>query len=441
MKEFLHSFQTLLLSSLPTELPLGSALLLSCATAVVLFFLCAIVLLRSRQLSLALHQKNNEVQTLQARATELTIAHAELKILLRSEREHSNSRLQLLEDARRELKLQFENLASRIFDEKSQRFSELNRDRLEAILTPFSKEIGSLKKEMNEIYRVDSGERISLKQEIVQLRDLNQQINKEATNLTRALQSDSKSQGDWGELVLDRILEASGLKKGIEYSTQGGYRDHNNRLFKPDVVIHLPEGKEIIVDSKVSLTSWTRYVNSESKTDMNHHLQRLKASIKSHISELSEKNYPGLQGLHSLDFVLMFIPVEAAFATVCKLDDTLITNALTANIVIVTPTTLLATLRTIENIWKFEHQSRNSAEIARRAGLMYDKFRGLIEDMEKIGKQLANCHSSYEGALLKLTRGRGNLVSQAEQLKELGVQVKKELPQSITEVSELELRN
>ena len=334
------------------------------------------------------------------------IREAKLVTLLTNERKHATEKLQLLEDAREELRLQFAGLAQQIFDEKSARFSELNREKLDAILQPFNKQLTSLKQEINEVYRNDSRERLSLKHEIVQLRDLNQQVNQAGINLTKAPKFLSKVQGNWGELVLERVLEWSGLRRGVEYETQGGFRDHSNRLLKPDVLIHLPEGKDIIIDSKVSLVSWEKYVNSEDENQRTLHLAGLNKAIREHISTLSKKNYPGLTGIHSLDFVLMFMPIEAAFSTAFQQDENLFSEALTQNIIVVTPTTLLATLRTIENIWQFEHQSKNSLEIARRAGIMYVKFRGFVEEMEKLGKQLATCHSTYDGALLKLTRGR-----------------------------------
>jgi len=244
-----------------------------------------------------------------------------------------------------------------------------------------------------------------------------------------------------GELVLERVLEKSGLRKGQEYSIQGGYRDNNNRLFKPDVILHLPDNKDIIIDSKVSLRSWERFINSENIEKKQYHLEQLCKALREHVKGLSEKNYPELRGLKSLDFVLMFLPIEAAFSAAVEEDEDILGFGLSQNIIIVTPTTLLATVRTVENIWQFERQSNNSAEIARRAGIMYDKFRGFIEDLEKIGRQLSSCQSSYETALSKLTRGRGNLVSQAEQVKDLGIQVKKALPRSITEISDLETKN
>lgn len=366
---------------------------------------------------------------------------AELAILLESERRHAAEKLQFLEDAREELSLRFAGLAQQIFDEKSARFGEQNKERLEAILEPFNHQLIALKQEINEIYRNDSRERLSLKAEILQLRDLNQQINQEAINLTRALKNDTKVQGNWGELILNRVLERSGLRHGHEYETQGGFRDPHNRLLKPDVIIHLPEGRDIIVDSKVSLISWERYVNCEEEKEREGLMGQLVQAVRDHLATLGRKSYQDVSGVRSLDFVLMFMPIEAAFAAVLQHDDTLCTEALDHNVIIVTPTTLLATLRTIENLWHFEHQNRNSLEIARRAGLMYDKFRNFVEEMERIGRQLATCQTTYEGAFLKLTRGRGNLVAQSEQLKELGVQIKKEMPKGVLDISELDLKN
>jgi len=448
MNELAKAFVIFLQNFLPADFSLSSLVLLLCIIIALNGFICVLLVInitsRTKQcqeteMKLATAEKN-AADALEQNSRQ-NIREAKLITLLTNERKHAAEKLQLLEDAREELRLQFAGLAQQIFDEKSARFSELNREKLEAILQPFNHQLTSLKQEINEIYRNDSRERISLKSEIVQLRDLNQQVNREAVNLTRALKSDTKAQGNWGELVLERVLERSGLRRGLEYETQGGFRDHNNRLLKPDVIVHLPEGKDIIIDSKVSLVSWEKYINSEEEHERTRHLAGMMRAIREHISVLSNKNYPELIGIHSLDFVLMFMPIEAAFSTAFEQDDTLFSEALNKNIIIVTPTTLLATLRTVENIWQFEHQSKNSLEIARRAGIMYDKFRGFIEEMEKIGKQLATCHSTYDDALLKLTRGRGNLVAQAEHLKELGIQVKKEIPKSVTDLTELELKN
>ncbi len=448
MNDLSMAFVLFLQGFLPQDLSMPTLVLLLFGTSSLLVCTCMLLLAKRGRL---LEQHNATAEKLAAaektiadtlaRNNSQAIREARLTTLLENERKHAAEKLQLLEDAREELRLQFTSLAQQIFDEKSVRFSDLNRDKLDAILQPFNNQLTALKQEITEIYRHDSRERFSLKNEIVQLRDLNQQINQEAINLTRALKSDTKMQGNWGELVLERVLERSGLRRGLEYDTQGGFRDNNNRLLKPDVLVHLPEGKDIIIDSKVSLISWERYVNSDDEDERAVHLTALLQALREHINSLSKKNYAELSGIHSLDFVLMFMPIEAAFSTAFKQDDSLFGEALGKNIIIVTPTTLLATLRTVENIWQFEHQSKNSLEIARRAGIMYDKFRGFMEEMEKIGKQLATCHSTYDGALLKLTQGRGNLIAQAEQLKELGVQVKKDMPASITDMAELELKN
>jgi DNA recombination protein RmuC len=448
MNEISQAFVSYLQEFLPPDFTLASLVLLLFGVAILFLFTGLIIVIQFtgvRKLQQATSEKlsaaEKKVAETLAHINRQDIREAKLITLLKNERKHAVEKLRLLEEAREQLKLQFSSLAQQIFDEKSVRFSELNRDKLDAILQPFSSQLNSLKQDINEIYRNDSRERTSLKSEILQLRDLNLQINQEANNLTNALRSDTKVQGNWGELVLERVLERSGLRKGIEYETQGGFRDHNNRLLKPDVIIHLPEGKDIIIDSKVSLRSWEKYVNSEHEDHSARHLTSLTAAIRDHVSTLSRKNYPGLTGIHSLDFVLMFMPIEAAFSAAFQQDENLFAEALTSNIIIVTPTTLLATLRTVENIWNYEHQSKNSLEIARRAGIMYDKFRGFVEEMDKIGKQLATCHTTYDSALLKLTRGRGNLIAQAEQLKELGVQVKKEIPKTITDIAELDLKN
>jgi DNA recombination protein RmuC len=228
------------------------------------------------------------------------------------------------------------------------------------------------------------------------------------------------------------------LRRGHEYEVQSGYRDQDQRLFKPDLVLHIPGGKALVVDSKMTLTAWQKVVNSDSDQKREEHLRNHCRAIDEHLKDLSGKNYQDLVGLNSLDFVLMFIPVEAAFAAAVEHDPALFKRALDKNISIVTPTTLLATLRTVENVWKYERQNKNAAEIARRAGSLYDKFRGFVEELEKIGKQLALLNNAYEASLTRLCRGKGNLVSQAEQLKDLGVRVKKELPKSITDVSELD---
>ncbi len=382
-----------------------------------------------------------KITALEAADTRYQVREARLVTLIRTERRNSAEKLALLEDAREDLRLQFSSLAQEIFDDKSRTFTSQSKERLEAVLQPLHLQLNSLKSEIQQTYLNDTRERTSLKKELSQLQELNRQMGEEAINLTRALKGDKKLQGNWGELVLERVLEQSGLRRGLEYETQRGFRDDSNKLFKPDVIIHLPEGKDIIIDSKVSLSAWERFCSSEEEPDQQKAMADLVLAIRNHILTLGTKKYEELKGIRSLDFVLMFMPIEAAFMAAFNHDDKLFTDAFGQKIVVVTPTTLLATLRTIENIWRYEHQSRNSQEIARKAGTLYDKFRGFVEDMDKIGKQLDTCQQTYQGAMNKLTQGRGNLISQAQQLTELGVQVKKEMPRTITEQAEMELKN
>lgn len=382
-----------------------------------------------------------QLAALQQDVTRHKIREARLITLIRTERRNSAEKLALLETAREELRLQFSALAQEIFEDKSATFSNQSRERLEAMLKPFHIQLEAMQNEIRETFLSDTRERASLKKELHQLQEMNRQMGEEAVNLTRALKGDKKLQGNWGELVLERVLEQSGLRRGTEYETQQGFRDGDNRLFKPDVVIHLPEGKDIIIDSKVSLSAWERYCTSEDDSQRTKALTELVTAIRNHIQSLGAKKYEELKGVRTLDFILMFMPIEAAFTTAVCHDEQLLAEAFGQKIIIITPTTLLATLRTVESIWRYEHQSRNSLEIARRAGTLYDKFRGFVEDMDKIGKQLETCRQTYDGAMNKLTQGRGNLITQAQQLTELGVQVKKELPRVFKEQTEPELRN
>ncbi len=373
--------------------------------------------------------------------TSQKVQAAKLATLIKNERKHAAEKIALLEEAREEMKLQFTTLAQRIFEEKSARFSDQSSEKITTLLHPFQEQLNSFKTRIETLHLDETRERVSLKTEIHHLRELNQRINQEAINLTQALKGDKKIQGAWGELVLERILEQSGLRKGHEYETQGGFRNTANRLFKPDVILHLPEGKDIIIDSKVSLAAWENYVKSDQEDQKEQYLQNHIAAIRSHIINLSEKEYSDLKGIRSLDFVLMFMPIESAYAAAFEREETLFTEAFSRKIIVVTPTTLLASMKTIETLWRYEHQNRNAQEIAERAGAMYNKLRTFVEDMEKIGKQLAACTISYETAMNKLTRGKGNLISQANKFTELGVKTTKKIPKSILDISDTEIPN
>ncbi len=372
---------------------------------------------------------------------ELQLRIAKLTTLLTNERKQTGEKLAILEEARETLRLQFKTLAQKIFDEKSRVFKNENKESVSAIIQPLQNQLVTFQKRIDDIQVNDVRERMSLKQEIVHLKELNQQINKEAINLTRALKGDKKIQGNWGELVLERVLESSGLRKGHEYSVQGSFRNKDNNLLRPDVVVHLPDNKNIIIDSKVSLAAWEKYINCESEEEKATYLKEHIRAIERHITQLSTKDYSAITELHSLDFVLLFMPIDSSFMAAFDADETLFTTAFEKRIIVVTTTTLLATLKTIENIWRFEHQNQNAKRIAEAAGTIYDKLCGYLEDMEKIGRQLATTTSTYDAAMTKLCNGRGNLVSQAENLKELGVQAKKSVPRSLSAQSDGDLAN
>lgn len=431
-----YSFDSLLVSiSATLSSPTG---IVACfSTLLLIFFITTYITTRANSKASHLRNRLEEVtehlQVTTELYTEQKVKNATLISRMESEQKHHQEKLALLEDARESLRLQFAQLAQQILEEKSSQFNITSKERIETLLQPLSQQLTSLRENINTVHHNDTKERASLKQELYNLRILNQQITEEAANLTRALRGDKKIQGNWGELVLERVLEHSGLRKGIEFDVQGSFRNHNNELLKPDVIIHLPDQKSIIIDSKVSLVNWEKYTTSDTPAEQLACLKQLTGDVRNHISGLSGKNYSKLEGLQSLDFVLLFMPIETAFATLVQHDEHLISYALQEKIVFATPTTLLATLKTIENIWRAHQQSKNSQEIARKAGIMYDKLRLFLEDMERLGRQISTCQKSYDGAINKLSQGRGNLISQAEQLHSLGIQAKKELPSSMTD--------
>jgi DNA recombination protein RmuC len=299
------------------------------------------------------------------------------------------------------------------------------------ILTPLQDKIQLFEKKVEDTHKESIDYHAALRQQILGLRDMNEKMSKETVNLTKALKGDSKMQGNWGELVLERVLEKSGLEKGREYEVQQSHTtDDGNRVF-PDVVINLPDGKKMIVDSKVTLTAYERYVNEEDDEIQKNHLKDHVLAIKRHVEQLGEKNYQDLYHIESPDFVLLFIPIEPAFALALNEDTTLYNKAFEKNIVIVTPSTLLATLRTIDSMWANQKQQENALEIARQAGALYDKFEGFVTDLIKIGKKIDESKVEYQGAMNKLVEGKGNLITSVEKLKKMGAKAKKSLPENI----------
>jgi len=342
------------------------------------------------------------------------------------------------EELNKRFNTEFENLANRILDEKSKKFTDQNKENLELLLNPLRDRIKDFEKKVDEKYDFEQKERASLKGEIKVLHELNKKISEEAHNLTTALKGDTKKQGNWGELILDRILESSGLIKGEEYFTQETVYSDSGERFQPDVIIHLPEQKHIIIDSKVSLVAYERFVNSETESDQESWLKAHVSSVKTHIKNLSEKNYQSAKGVSSPEFVLMFMPIESSFSLSVRADDELFNYAWDKRIVVVSPSTLLATLRTVASIWKQDRQTKNAIEIAEKSGLLYDKFVGFIEDMRKIGDRLDSTQKVYQEGMKKLTDGSGNLVRKAEELRKMGARAQKQLPPELLDMGDEE---
>ncbi|MGZ0705899.1 DNA recombination protein RmuC [Pseudomonas piscis] len=369
--------------------------------------------------------KENELRRLDAQA-------ASLAAELREQQESHQQRLMDLQGSRDELRAQFAELAGKIFDEREQRFAETSQQRLGQLLDPLKERIQSFEKRVEESYQSEARERFSLAKELERLQQLNLRLSDEATNLTRALKG-QKTQGNWGELILERVLEHAGLEKGREYQTQVSLKGPDGERFQPDVLIMLPGDKQVVVDSKVSLTAYQQYVGSDDPQVAQAALKQHVLSLRNHVKGLAGKDYKRLEGLHSLDFVLLFVPVEAAFSAALQAEPNLFQEAFDRHIVIVSPTTLLATLRVIDSLWKQERQSQNAREIAERAGWLYDKFVLFIQDLDEIGGRLQQLDKAYAAARNKLTEGRGNLISRSEQLKLLGARASKSLPADLLE--------
>jgi DNA recombination protein RmuC len=370
-----------------------------------------------------------------ARETELRRLEARcagLDAELREQQDNHQQRLDDLQGSRDALRAQFAELAGKIFDEREQRFAENSHQRLGQLLDPLKERIQSFEKRVEESYQAEARERFSLAKELERLQQLNQRLGDEATNLTRALKG-QKTQGNWGELILERVLEHAGLEKGREYQTQVSLKGPDGERFQPDVLIMLPGDKQVVVDSKVSLTAYQQYVSSDDSVIAQAALKQHVLSLRNHVKGLSGKDYNRLEGLHSLDFVLLFVPIEAAFSAALQAEPNLFQEAFDRQIVIVSPTTLLATLRVIDSLWKQERQSQNAREIAERAGWLYDKFVLFIQDLDEVGNRLQQLDKAYSAARNKLTEGRGNLVSRSEQLKLLGARASKSLPTELLE--------
>ncbi len=386
-------------------------------------------------------KQNTEIKELQNDKNQL--------IGLKSQLSAQNENLQKLLDSQKEeitkmqevAKTEFQNLANKILEEKTLKFTEQNQQNLKNILNPLQEKITDFEKKVENTHKESIDYHAALRQQIIGLKDLNVQMSKETVNLTKALKGDSKIQGNWGELVLERVLEKSGLEKGREYEIQKSFVTEEGNRVQPDVVINLPDGKKMIVDSKVSLTAYEKYINEDEEEQKSAFLKEHVNSLKRHVEQLGNKNYQHLYEMESPDFVLLFIPIEPAFAIALNEDTQLYNKAFEKNIVIVTPSTLLATLRTIDSMWTNQKQQDNAIEIARQAGALYDKFEGFVTDLVKIGKKMDEAKSEYEGAMNKLVDGKGNLITSVQKLKIMGAKAKKSLPDPILNRANSSLEN
>ena len=426
-----------------------------------------IAIRKSQQATLSVQTLNHEVELLEQQLDNVNYSHEQLQqahdgnklklesqnnqlikvmsrlresdIRLQTERQASEEKLALQAQSEQRLQQQFENLANKIFDSKTDNFKELNKSSVELLLSPLKTQLEGFKQQIQDVYSNEAKERHSLQSEVARLQQVYQLMSSETANLTKALKADNKHQGNWGEIILARILSESGLREGPEYDVQVSLNNEHGRRFQPDVIVHLPQDKDVIVDSKVSLTAYERYFNAEDEITRKQALQEHVASVRSHIRELGRKDYHLLQGLKTLDYVLMFVAVEPAFLAALQADPSLMKFALDNNIMLVSPTNLLIALRTIDNLWRYERQNQNAQLIAERSCKIYEKLRLFSHDMQDMGVALDKAQDSYDSAMKRLATGKGNLIKQAQQFVELGVEVKKPLPAELIEKSSVNL--
>ena len=358
---------------------------------------------------------------------------------LEEQKQQTEEKLTLLGEAKVALHDGFKNLANEIFENKQKEFKAQSKEQLNGVLDPLHERIKAFEKRVEESYSQEAKERFSLTKEIRGLQELNTKIAEDAVNLTNALKGENKTQGIWGELVLERVLESSGLEKGREYEIQVSLKQEDGKRYQPDAIVRLPENRDVVVDSKVSLTAYERFCSAGDDTERAKALTAHVQSVRSHIKELAAKDYQNLENIRTLDYVLMFVPIESAFSLATQEDEELYTYALQKHIAIVTPSTLLATLRTIQNMWRIDQQNKNAEQIADRAGKLYDKFVNFVADVETIGSRIESTQSAYDEAYNKLVSGRGNLVKRAEDMKALGAKVSKSLPQNLVDMPQREL--
>ena len=392
----------------------------------------------------AISDRDSRIAGFERKVGELTFQITEKESLLsglnatiEQERKGFEEKLAILDEAKKRLGDEFENLGNRIFEDTTKKFTDRNKADMETLLNPLREQIKDFEKKVTDTHKDASSDMASLKAHIENLKNLGEQMSREALNLTTALKGESQTQGAWGEIVLERALEMSGLSEGREYHSQPSYRGGDGNTLRPDVIVHLPEGKDVVIDSKVSLTAYERYMSCENEEERGDYLRQHVLSFRNHIKDLSSKAYEDIPEITSLNYVLMFVPLESAFMLAIETERDIYSEAFEKNVIIVCPSTLLATLRTIHSIWQFEYQNANARKIAESAGRMYDKFVTFTEHLEEVGKRIEQSDQAYRRAIGSLRDGKGNLVKRALDLKELGIKTSKELPADFSERSEL----
>ena len=388
------------------------------------------------QLKLALKDKEDKNSKLQENLREAVAKQSALESRLEAQEHYYESLNEEIKKSQEEQRQEFQNMASRIMEQNALRFQEVSREGVAQILKPLQQQVEHFRKRIDEVHTQESKEMATLLGEIQTLKNLNQQISQDAINLTKALKGEHKQQGVWGEMVLERILEASGLREGEEFEREKSLNDIEGKKFRPDVILHLPADRDLVIDAKTSLNAYERYIRAESEAERKIHAKAHLEAIKKHIQDLSEKNYANLEGIKTLDFIFMFLPIEGALNLAMQSDPSLYEWALERNIILVNPTTLLVALRAVEGSWKQERRNRNAQEIASQAGALYDKFTTFASDLEKMGRQIDTLRSTYETTWSRLGTGRGNILNRIEKIKELGARTSKELPRKLRETLE-----
>ena len=414
------------------------ALIVSFVVLLILLFLY----LKQRDISNILNLQKEELiqnsNTLLQEKNDLQLQYAVLNTRYEDEIKSSNEKLQTLKDAKDELSGEFKLLANKIFEDKSKQFSSSNKEQLELLLKPFREQITNFSLQTKEQFNTELKDRHLLKDELSRLKQMNEQLSQDAVNLTNALKGENKTQGNWGEIVLESILEQSGLRSGVEYELQATLKSGEGKSYRPDVIIHMPQERDVIIDSKVSLVAYERFVNADEASDKAKALKEHILSISSHVKGLSDKKYEKLEGVNSLDFVLLFMPIEGAFLIALEQDGEFFKRAYENNILVVSPSTLLVTLRTIEHIWRTQRQEEHAKKIADEAEAMYEKLVLFVDEMQKVGAHIQKAQDSYDTSMNRLRTGKGNIIKRAENMVKLGLKPKKTLPISSEESEEVE---